>query len=120
MYARKLHTRQYTAAELLRAERRKVSGRHRIRAITVMVAVGLAEWCGSGIAHADNNHEQEACALMDDSATAIHLGYSSTTAQYALAVLSKKMPPVEAAHVLLTATKTVCPNHAADLPAGWR
>jgi hypothetical protein len=28
--------------------------------------VGLVAWCGSGIVHADDNHEQEACALMDD------------------------------------------------------
>ena len=73
MYARKLHTRQYTDAQLLRVVRTKVTGQHTIRAITAMVMVGLAAW--SGIAHADNNHEQEACALMDDSSTAIHLGY---------------------------------------------
>ena len=78
MYTRKLHTSQYADAELLRLlrlQRTKVTGQHTIRAITTMVMVGLAAWCGSGIAHADNNHEQEACALMDDHATAIHLGY---------------------------------------------
>lgn len=126
MYARKLDTRQYADAELLRVERIKVTGQHTIRAIliqpaiTTMVTVGLAAWCGSGIAHADNNHEQEACALMDDHATAINLGYTSTPVQYALAVLSTEMPPVDAAHVLLAATRDDCPNHAADLPAGWR
>jgi hypothetical protein len=123
MYPRKLHTRQYADAELLRllhVERTKVTGQHTIRAITTTVTVGLATWCGSGIAHADNNHEQEACALMDDYATAIHLGYSSTPVQYALAVLSTEMPPVDAGHVLLAATRDDCPNHAADLPAGWQ
>jgi hypothetical protein len=122
MYTRKLDTRQYTDAELLRlprVERTKVSGQHTVRAITTMVTVGLAAWCGSGIAHADNNHEREACALMDDSATAIHLGYTESTLQYAYAVLSTEMPPVDAAHVLLAATRDDCPDHAADLPAGW-
>jgi hypothetical protein len=107
MYFRKLHTRHYA----------NFSGKHAIRAL---VAVGLAAWCGSGIAHADNNHEQEACALMDDSATAIHLGYSTSgTYQYAFAVLSTEMPAEEAAHVLVAATHDDCPNHAADLPPGW-
>ena len=107
MYFRKLHTRQYAS----------FSGKHAIRAL---VTVGLAAWSGSGIAHADNNHEQQACALMDDSATAIHLGYSSNgTAEYAFAVLSTEMPPADAAHVLVAATHDDCPNHAADLPPGW-
>jgi hypothetical protein len=120
MYPGILHTSHYTDAELLCVERAKVNGKNTIRAITVIVAVGLAEWWGSGIAHADNNHEQEACALMDDSSTAIHLGYGESTMQYAYAVLSTEMPPVDAAHVLLAATRDDCPNHAADLPAGWR
>jgi hypothetical protein len=123
MYARKLHTRQYADAELLRllrVERTKVTGKHTIRAITTIATVGLAAWCGSGIAHADNSHEQEACALMNDYATAIHLGYEDSTVPYAFAVLSTEMPPVDAAHVLLAATRDDCPNHAADLPAGWR
>jgi hypothetical protein len=113
MYATKLDTRPSTPnAELLRPQG---------VLITTMVTVGLAAWSGFGIAHADNNHEQEACALMDDSATAIHLGYSTNgTYQYAFAVLSTEMPPVDAAHVLLAATRDDCPNHAADLPAGWR
>ncbi|HWS91784.1 MAG TPA: hypothetical protein VN306_04575 [Mycobacterium sp.] len=121
IYPRKLHTRQYTAEllRLLRAERTKVTGNHSVRAITTMLAVGLAAWCGSGIAHADNNHEQEACALMDDYATALHLGYTESTMQYAFAVLSTEMPPADAAHVLAAATRDDCPNHAADLPAGW-
>ncbi len=105
---------------LQRAERPKVTGQHTIRAITTMMAVGLVAWYGSGIAHADNNHEQQACALMDDYGDAIHLGYSNGTAQYALAVLSTEMPPADAAHALLAATRDYCPNHAADLPAGWR
>ena len=74
---------------------------------------------GSGIAQADNNHEQQACALMDDHATAISLGYTATPVQYAFAVLSTEMPPEDAAHVLAAATHDDCPNHAADLPPGW-
>jgi hypothetical protein len=123
MYPTQLHTRQYPAAELPRlprAERTKVTGQHTIRVMTTLATVGLAAWCGSGIAHADNDHEQEACALMDDHATAIHLGYSSYPSQYAFAVLSTEMPPADAAHVLLAATRDDCPNHAADLPADWR
>ena len=84
-----------------------------------MVAVGLAAWCGTGIAHADNNHEQEACALMDDHATAISLGYTATPMQYAFAVLSTEIPAADAAHVLVAATHDYCPNHAGDLPPGW-
>ena len=122
MYPRKLNTRQYAGAELLRllqAERTKATGNHSIRAITTTVAVGLAAWCGSGFARADNNHEQEACALMNDYATATHLGYSGSSVQYAFAVLSTEMSPMDAAHVLAAATRDDCPNHAADLPAGW-
>ncbi|WP_156690414.1 hypothetical protein [Mycobacterium sp. Marseille-P9652] len=89
-----------------------------------MAALGSAAlWCsgiGSGVARADNNHEREACALMDDHASAIHLGYGSTPAQYAMAVLSTEMPPVDAAHTLLAATNDYCPGHAGDLPDGWR
>jgi len=123
MYAKKLHTRQYADAQplrLWRVERTKATGKHAIRAVTTIATVGLAAWCGPGIAHADNSHEQEACALMNDYATAIHLGYEDSTASYAFAVLSTEMPPVDAAHVLLAATRDDCPNHAADLPAGWR
>jgi hypothetical protein len=118
MYPSKLHTRQYAhaASRLPLAKQTK----HTIRAITTMVVVGLVAWCGSGIAYADSNHEQEACALMDDHATAIHLGYTSTPMQYAFAVLSTEMPAVDAAHVLLAATRDDCPNHAADLPADWQ
>ncbi len=120
MYAGKLHTSQYTNADQLRAERTKVTGKHTIRAFTSMVAVGVAEWCGSGIAHADNDHEQKACALMNDYATPMHLGYGESTLQYAYAVLSTEMPPADAAHVLLAATRDDCPNHAADVPPGWQ
>ena len=104
MSPKKLHTRQY--------------GR-RIGAITAMAAVGLGAWCGSGIAQADTDHERQACALMDDQATAIQLGYGEGSMQYALAVLSTEMPPEQAAHVLTAATRDDCPNHAADLPPGW-
>jgi len=108
MYPRKLHTRQYARAS------------HTFRAVTAMAAVGLGAWCGSGIAHADNNHEQQACALMDDQATAIQLGYGEGSMQYAFAVLSTEMPAVDAAHVLAAATRSDCPNHAGDLPPGWQ
>jgi hypothetical protein len=123
MYPKKLHTRQYIATELLRpprAERIKATGRHATRAITTIVMLGLAAWSGSGIAHADTNHEREACALMDDHATAINLGYSSYPGQYAFAVLSTEMPPLDAAHVLRAATNDYCPNDAADLPVDWQ
>jgi hypothetical protein len=72
------------------------------------------------IAYADNNHEQEACALLDDHASSIHLGYTSTPVQYAFAVLSTEMPAVDAAHVLLAATRDDCPNHAAGQLTGNR
>ncbi|MDP7725842.1 hypothetical protein [Mycobacterium sp. TY814] len=91
------------------------------RARMLIAGLGLtACWCGAGIAHADDNHEQEACALMDDSASAVHFGYGESVLQYAYAVLSTKMPADAAAHVLYTATQNRCPNHAADLPPGWR
>ncbi len=108
MYPRKLHTRQYAGAS------------HTFRAVTAMTAVGLGAWCGSGIAHADNNHEQQACALMDDQATAIQLGDGEGSSRYAFAVLSTEMPAVDAAHVLAAATRSDCPNHADDLPPGWQ
>ncbi|MDP7731627.1 MULTISPECIES: hypothetical protein [Mycobacterium] len=100
---------------------RQHAGKHRLRSATVIAGVSLVAWCGaSGIAHADDNHEREACALMDDSASAVHFGYGSSTMQYAYAVLSTKLPPENAAHVLFNATRDNCPNHAADLPPGWR
>ncbi len=108
MYATQLHTRQPL-------------GKHMNRAITVIAGMSVAAWCaGAGIAHADDNREREACALMDDSAAAIHLGYGESVLQYAYAVLSTEIPPDAAAHVLLAATRDSCPNHAADLPPGWR
>jgi hypothetical protein len=123
MYPGKLDTRQYTDTNLrlsLRAKRIKVSGQHTIRVVGTTMMVGLAAaWCGSGIAHADSSHEQQACALMGDYGTSIHLGYGSSTGQYALAVLSTEMPPAEADNVLVAATHDDCPNHAADLPFGW-
>ncbi|TDK92268.1 hypothetical protein EUA02_20930 [Mycobacterium paragordonae] len=107
MYAAKLHTRQSPV-------------RHHLRALAAAAGLGLAAWFGAGIAHADDNHEREACALMDDSNSAIHFGYGESVLQYAYAVLSTKMPPENASHVLFTATRNQCPNHAADLPPGWR
>jgi hypothetical protein len=74
MYLSELHTRQHSDAELPRPEPTKAAGKHAVRAIATTVTVGLAAWCGAGIAHADNDHEQEACALMDDHATAIDVG----------------------------------------------
>jgi hypothetical protein len=123
MSPKKLHTRQYYAAELLRpprAERIKATDRHATRAVTTMAAVGLAAWAGIGIAYADNNREREACALMDDHGTAMMEGYSSYPGQYAFVVLSTEMPPLDAAHVLKAATIDVCPNHAGDLPVDWQ
>ena len=124
VYTQKLHTRQY--AGLLPASRReriKVTRNHTFRAVAAVGIVGMAAWCGagigSGIAHADTNHEREACALMDDSASARHNGYGNSTFSYAFAVLSREMPSEEAGHVLLAATRDDCPNHAADVPAGW-
>jgi hypothetical protein len=121
MYPSKLDTRQYVHAKpqrIPRLERFKITGQHTIRAITATAAAGLFAWCGSGIAHADN-HERQACALMDDYAGAIHNGFSTSTLQYAYAVLSTEMPADEASHVLAAAAHNSCPNHAADLPAGW-
>lgn len=126
MYTKKLHTRQYADAgplHPLRVERIKVTRQRTLRAVTVMAAIGLAGWCGagigSGIAHADTSQEHQACALMDDSADAISNGYGNSTFSYAFAVLSREMPPAQAGHVLAAAAHDTCPNHAADLPAGW-
>ncbi len=82
--------------------------------------IGVAVWCGSGSAQADPNHEQQACALMDDHATAVSQGYASYPGQYAFVVLSTEMPPLDAAHVLRAATHDVCPGHAAELPPDWQ
>jgi hypothetical protein len=121
MYPSKLDTRQYVHAKpqrIPRLERFKITGQHTLRAITATTAAGLLAWCGTGIAHADN-HERQACALMDDSLAAIHNGYTTSTMQYAYAVLSTEMPAGEAGHVLAAAAHNTCPNHLADLPAGW-
>lgn len=108
MYLGILHTRQH-------------AGKHPVRAATVIAGIGLAAWCGgSGTAYANPDHEQEACALMEDSASAIHFGYGNSTAQYAYAVLSTEMPADVAAHVVAAATRNHCPSHAAELPPGWR
>jgi hypothetical protein len=123
MLASKLYTRQYIAPELLwspRAGPGELTSRLRIAAVTTAGAISLVALSGSGIARADNDHEREACALMDDKASAIHFGYSSVPVQYAFTVLSREMPAEEAAHTLLAATRDDCPNHAADLPPGWQ
>jgi hypothetical protein len=83
-----------------------------------MLAVGVAGWSGSGIARADSNREKEACALMDDYGTMIHL--SEEPAWHAPRVLSTEMLRGEAELVLGAAVTNYCPNHAADLPPGWR
>jgi hypothetical protein len=108
----KLHMRQYSGAELPRPRR--------MRRIAAMVTVGLAARSGSGIAQANNNREREACALMDDHATAMSQGYSSYAGQCAFVVLSTEMPPLDAAHVLKAATIDESPNHAGDLPVDWQ
>jgi hypothetical protein len=51
---------------------------------------------------------------------AIHMGFSSSPSEYAFAVLSTEMPPLDAAHVMRAATNDDCPNHAADLPVDWQ
>jgi hypothetical protein len=119
MSPKQLHTRQYFPAAL-RAKRIKATGQHTIRLVATTATVGVAVWCGSGIAHAAPNYEQQACALMDDHATAVHLGYSSYPSEYAFSVLSKEMPPLDAAHILRAATRDVCPNHAGDMPQDWQ
>jgi hypothetical protein len=121
MHPSKLDTRQYAHAKPQRMphlERFKISGQHTLRALTAATAAGVLAWCGAGIANADN-HERQACALMDDSLAAIHNGYTTSTMQYAYAVLSTEMPAGEAGHVLAAAAHNTCPNHLADLPAGW-
>ncbi|WP_205875291.1 hypothetical protein [Mycobacterium camsae] len=100
---------------------RQRRGNHMIRALTVIAGIGSAAWNGGlGIAHANPSQEQQACALMDDSAAAIHFGYGNSTPQYAYAVLSRQMPADVAAQVISAATRTHCPHHAAELPPGWR
>jgi hypothetical protein len=96
------------------------TGRHTARAITAVATVGLAAWSGSGIAGANTDRERESCALMDDHAMAIHMGFSSYPSEYAFAVLSTEMAPLDAAHVIRAATIDDCPNHAADLPVDWQ
>jgi hypothetical protein len=114
----KLHTRQYAGPELRPGAQTKVTGKHAIRAITACTAVLLAEWSGSGIAHADSNHEKQACALMDDYGTQGQLGEEPVL--YALQVLSTEIPRGEAGLVIGAAVTDYCPNHASDLPPGWR
>lgn len=119
MSPNQLHTRQYSAG-IPRAQRIKATGRHAIRLVATTATVGVAFWCDSGIAHAAPNYEQQACALMDDHATAVRMGYSSYPSEYAFSVLSKEMPPLDAAHTLRVATRDVCPNHAGDMPQYWQ
>ncbi len=119
MSPKQLHTRQYFPAAL-GGKRTKAIGRHAIRLVATTATLGVAVWCGSGIAHAVPNYEQQACALMDDHATAIRLGYSSYPSEYAYSVLSREIAPVDAAHVLRAATRDVCPNHAGDMPGDWQ
>ncbi|WP_156748425.1 hypothetical protein [Mycobacterium sp. E3198] len=57
---------------------------------------------------------------MDDHADAMINGYSSYPSEYAFVVLSREIPPLEAAHVLRAATRDVCPNHAGDMPRDWQ
>lgn len=106
-YGRRLDTGQ-------RGERRAKVAKRTVRALAPMLMAGLTPWCGAATGHADTNREREACALMDDHATAIRLGYSLTP------VLSTEMPPEDAGHALPAATRDACPSHAADLPPGWR
>jgi hypothetical protein len=72
---------------------------------------------GSGIAHADNAREQEACQLMDDPAGQ-QAGYAP--AEYAFMTLRAKMSAQAARDVISLAVQEVCPNHLVDLPASWR
>src|ERR1700754_472297 len=110
MLTSKLHTRQYDPAELRPGGRPKVAGKHVGRTVTVMLAVGLAEWWGSGTAQADPNREKEACALLSDYGAAGQFG--EEPAWYALRVLSTEMPRGEAELVLGHAVTDYCPNHA--------
>jgi hypothetical protein len=73
--------------------------------------------CGSGIAHADNAREQEACQLMDDPAGP-EAGYAP--AEYAFMMLRAKMSAQAARDIMSVAAQEVCPNHINDLPASWR
>lgn len=118
MSPKQLHTRQYSAAR--RAKRIRATGQQAIRLVATTATVGVAVWCGSGIAHAEPNYEQQACALMDDHADAMIDGYSSYPSEYAFVVLSREIPPLEAAHILRAATRDVCPNHAGDMPRDWQ
>jgi hypothetical protein len=86
--------------------------------VTLMLAVGLAEWWGSGTAHADVNREKEACALLGDYGAMGQLG--EEPALFALRILSTEMPRTEADLVLGRAVTDYCPDHAGDLPPGWR
>ncbi|MHA7652824.1 hypothetical protein ACX9NE_25100 [Mycobacterium sp. ML4] len=120
MSAGKLHTRQYACAGMELAPRRKRLGKHLGGAALVIAAASLCAWHSRAVAYADTNREREACALMSDYAAAIHWGYGNSSLHYAYAVLSREMPAEDAAHLLYAATRDQCPDHAADLPAGWR
>jgi hypothetical protein len=77
----------------------------------------LLSLCGSGVAHADNAREQEACQLMDDPAGP-QAGYAP--AEYAFMMLRAKVSAQAARDTISMAVQDVCPNHLADLPASWR
>jgi hypothetical protein len=65
MYAAKLHTSQYRHAEpllLLRA-RTRLTCQRTLLLVTTMATVGMLAWCGSAVANADNNREQQACEM---------------------------------------------------------
>src|SRR5262245_18359200 len=72
---------------------------------------------GGAVARADDSHERQACALMDDFASSMRLGESPPA--YAIQVLSTQMPTFEADRAVGAAAAHYCPNHAADLPPGW-
>jgi hypothetical protein len=104
------------------SEGKAVSQRIPVKRVVVviagMLAVGASNLCGCAVALADNNHEREACALMDDYGNIVALG--EEPAWYALSVLSTEMPRGQAEQVLTAAVNDYCPKHAADLPPGWR
>jgi hypothetical protein len=77
----------------------------------------LALMFSSGVARADSGDEQQACQLMDDPAAA-QQGFAP--AEYAFMQLRATMSAERARTLMSVAVQDVCPNHLADLPAGWR
>lgn len=90
-----------------------------MRTTTVLAAGGvlLATLFSAGVAHADKGEEQQACQLMDDPAGA-QQGYAP--AEYAFMELRATMSAEKARNIISVAVQDFCPNHWADLPAGWR